>query len=196
IGDAIMALFPLTPINAYNAAIDMNKTLRELNTQYAGQIPQLKIGIGIHYGSAMLGIVGQKHRLEGTVISSAVNTAAHVESLTKQYKCSVLTTKDTIAQLARSQPFKFRFVDHAFLKSSHSSIELYQLIDAEEEFRKQLLSNYLPLYAYAVKTYKENDQENALKALEEYLDKIDNDFVASRLYNTIKALQNSTPKPH
>ena len=45
----------------------------------------------------MLGMIGEEKRLEGTVISDAVNTAARIESLTKEYGEALLVT-DTIVR--------------------------------------------------------------------------------------------------
>ncbi|MCI5208736.1 MAG: hypothetical protein D3910_08070, partial [Candidatus Electrothrix sp. ATG2] len=72
IGDAIMALFPSAQ-QALHAAIQMNiSLLSEQNQQQITnhQMP-VRIGIGINTGNVMRGTVGQKNRMDGTVISDA-----------------------------------------------------------------------------------------------------------------------------
>ncbi|HYX05016.1 MAG TPA: adenylate/guanylate cyclase domain-containing protein, partial [Reyranella sp.] len=85
IGDAIMALFTNAD-DAVRAGLAMLETLAAFNAERrpAGQ-PPIGIGIGINSGSLMLGTIGEKQRMEGTVISDAVNLAARVEDLTKTY---------------------------------------------------------------------------------------------------------------
>ncbi|MCZ0900498.1 adenylate/guanylate cyclase domain-containing protein, partial [Microcoleus sp. HI-ES] len=89
IGDAIMALFSGEADNAVKAGIAMLHRLAEYNEYCAnaGCAP-IQIGIGINTGSLMLGTVGGPNRMDGTVISDAVNLASRVESLTKNYGVS------------------------------------------------------------------------------------------------------------
>jgi two-component system sensor histidine kinase ChiS len=79
IGDAIMALFPegAGADSAVSAAIEMQKRIREYNVHRAscGYRP-LSMGIGIHTGTLMLGVVGVENRMQSTVISDAVNLAS------------------------------------------------------------------------------------------------------------------------
>ena len=74
IGDAIMALFPEKPEDAIDAAIAMLIELENYNQfrKDKGRIP-ISIGIGINTGKSILGIVGEENRMNGTVISDAVN---------------------------------------------------------------------------------------------------------------------------
>jgi class 3 adenylate cyclase len=73
IGDAIMALFPKTPFQAFEAAQTMRKKLQNYNAgrARAGYKP-LEMGIGLHFGNLMLGTIGERSRMDGTVISDVV----------------------------------------------------------------------------------------------------------------------------
>ena len=90
IGDAIMAIFPETADNAINCALKMQSAIPEVNAKISEYLDQeLEIGVGINTGVVRLGTLGALERMEGSVISDAVNLAARVEQLTKKYpkKC-------------------------------------------------------------------------------------------------------------
>jgi len=100
IGDAIMALFPAEPIDAVRCAIHMLERLRVYNQDNLGSVnPAIQIGIGIHTGNTMLGVVGEAERYQGTVISDAVNLASRLEGLTKEMGCPILISSDTVRKL-------------------------------------------------------------------------------------------------
>lgn len=87
IGDAVLAVFGLHEQDkhpcqaAYEAALAMQVALRELNE--AGLTPDLRMGIGIHFGNVVHGNVGSSDRMEYTVLGDTVNLASRVEGLTK-----------------------------------------------------------------------------------------------------------------
>lgn len=83
IGDAIMAIFPARAENAVEASLAMMKALKQFNElrQKENKDP-IDIGIGIHTGHLMLGIIGHENRMEGTVIGDSVNLASRIEGLT------------------------------------------------------------------------------------------------------------------
>ncbi|MEG3844496.1 ATP-binding protein, partial [Microcoleus sp. herbarium14] len=84
IGDAVMALFPTFPEDGVRAAIDMQQEVNFFNEQREknGLFP-IKIGVGLHAGNLMLGTIGERERMESTVIADAVNLASRLEGLTK-----------------------------------------------------------------------------------------------------------------
>ncbi len=103
IGDAVMALFPNDPIDAVRCGEQMLVRLKELNGEATGvSVPVLSIGIGIHTGVTMLGIVGERERFQGTVISDAVNLASRLEALTKTFGHPLLLSERT-AQLVQDR---------------------------------------------------------------------------------------------
>ena len=96
IGDAIMALFE-SPTMRVRAGLAMLDTLDAFNAERrAAGLEPIGIGIGINTGSLMLGTIGEKHRMDGTVISDAVNLASRIESLTKDYHVGLLISQFTV----------------------------------------------------------------------------------------------------
>lgn len=83
-GDAVMAWFN-APIaqpdhmqRAVRAAIGMREAVVELRTQMPPEL-HLAFGVGIHYGEAVLGLVGTESRLDYTAIGDSVNTAKRIQ---------------------------------------------------------------------------------------------------------------------
>src|SRR5208282_3510519 len=85
-GDAIMAIFPEGAEPALQAAVAMLAHIPVYNAQRAqfGYAP-IRIGIGVHRGEAMLGVIGHPRFLQGTAISDAVNLSSRLQDLTKIY---------------------------------------------------------------------------------------------------------------
>jgi adenylate cyclase len=90
IGDAVLAVFPVTPERsraaacaaALTAAISANAELDALNVRRVARgLPELAHGIGLHVGEVQYGNIGAERRLDFTVIGQAVNLASRIESL-------------------------------------------------------------------------------------------------------------------
>lgn len=92
IGDAIVVIFgapvdqPDKEWQAVAAALTMQERLAELNSRREARGEQpIHNGIGISTGEAVAGQIGSLERLMYTVIGDAVNVAARLEALTKEY---------------------------------------------------------------------------------------------------------------
>ncbi|HAZ44886.1 MAG TPA: diguanylate cyclase [Cyanobacteria bacterium UBA11369] len=133
IGDAIMALFSGSADDAVKAGLAMLKMLNEYNTTRGrpGR-PTLQIGIGIHTGSLMLGTVGGYSRMDGTVISDAVNLAARIESLTKEYGVSLLISQQTLSRLQNPMEHNLRFIDRVKVKGKSKAVAVFEVFDGDE----------------------------------------------------------------
>ena len=139
IGDSIMALFDRSPDDAVRTSVKMLEALREYNEGRlrAGYDP-IRIGIGINTGMLILGTLGEKDRMEGSVISDAVNLAARLEGLTKLYKTLLLISGATFKKLA-SETCKPRLIDKVAVKGKDEPVLVYEVLDAEapEVFEKK-----------------------------------------------------------
>ncbi len=99
-GDAIMAFWnaPIAQedhaMRACRAALNMETGLNELNASLTHKI---NIGIGLNTGICCVGNLGSTQRFNYSAIGDAVNVAARIESLTKQYGVSNLIAETTAA---------------------------------------------------------------------------------------------------
>ena len=168
IGDSIMALFPENTESAINASIEMRIKLAEFN-HIIGQFGQDPIdsGIGIHTGSLMLGIVGGEGRMEGTVISDAVNLASRLEGLTKVYGSSVIITEETLIKISNPSDYHYRFLDVVRVKGKNEAAYIFEIIDGDPPESRELKIKTLDLYVKAIRLYKDKEFGKALKGFGE-----------------------------
>ena len=154
IGDAIMALFSGEADHAVKAGIAMLQSLVEYNLHRANSgYGTIQIGIGINTGSLMLGTVGGQNRMDGTVISDAVNLASRVESLTKNYGVSLLITQETYSRLENLSQYAIRTLDTVKVKGKSELVTVYEVFDAEPPEIKAGKLATLELFAEARANY-------------------------------------------
>ncbi len=157
IGDAIMALFPGSADDAFAAALAMQSALNEWNLRRAKHDMQaIEIGVGVNHGRLMLGTIGENERMEGTVISDAVNLAARIEGLTRMYGAAILTGDATIQTLEGTTPQKkyvFRRLDRVRVKGKQEIIDLYELLDALPEAQRELRQRTAERFAEGLDLY-------------------------------------------
>ena len=100
IGDGLLAIFGAPERHtdhadrAVAAAIEVADVVRE---RFRGE---LRVGIGVNSGRVVVGTIGGGGRLDFTVIGDTVNTAARVESATRQTDDDVLITEATLSALS------------------------------------------------------------------------------------------------
>ena len=132
LGDAIMAIFAAGPENAIQAAIDMQKRLEEYNGErLADGRSAIKMGAGLHTGPLIMGIIGDKNRMDAATIADTVNTASRIESLTKYYGTSILVSEDSLRQVKGRENFNFRYLGKVQVKGRKEPVGLYECYDGD-----------------------------------------------------------------
>ncbi|NWG47043.1 MAG: adenylate/guanylate cyclase domain-containing protein, partial [Alphaproteobacteria bacterium] len=109
IGDALFAVFgvpdpaPDDAARALAAARAMIAALEGWNgaRAEAGE-PPLGLGIGLHYGPAVMGDVGSRSQLAFTVVGDAVNIASRLERLTRRLDAAIVASPAFIAAVERA----------------------------------------------------------------------------------------------
>ncbi|MDX1477037.1 MAG: adenylate/guanylate cyclase domain-containing protein [Saprospiraceae bacterium] len=132
IGDAIMAVFgvernlPDACRDAIAAARSMRFQLDRLNDQLKHQLTEpLRIGFGIHCGHVIIGEMGYKEFSNLVAIGDATNTASRLESLTKDFGCELVVSREVVdrAGLDFSQ-YTLKKVD---IRGRQKQMEVYMI---------------------------------------------------------------------
>lgn len=181
IGDAIMALFE-NATDGLRAGLAMMETLDRFNAERAAAgLEPVAIGIGLNTGSLMMGTIGERHRMDGTVISDAVNLASRIESLTKVYHVRMLVSQHTYDRLGDPGAHAIRPIDIVVVKGKTQPVVLFEVFDhdapadriAKERTRGPLLDG--------VRALLDNDTTTARRHFERSLALLPGDPAATSL---------------
>jgi len=134
LGAGFMALFPGYAEEALRAAIAIRQELDDYNAsrRQSGYAP-IDIGIAIHRGPLMMGIIGEERRWEGNVISDDVHLTATLEKMSEELGASVLVTRDLFEQLREPERFRHRSLGRITPEGQDQAIELIDVFEGDSE---------------------------------------------------------------
>lgn len=188
IGDAVMALFE-KPDDAVKCGAELYRAIvLDPETAKELKVSEINIGIGIHTGMAMIGIVGESERLSGTVISDTVNLSSRLESLTKQYKTAMLVSKDTVDRLSDPEAFDMRYLGMIQVAGVNEVKGVYELLDCLQDDIKSVRSDNSTEFREAMRLFQLGRREDAVKALEKLEEEGRADYISSMYLQYIKDL--------
>lgn len=105
-GDCVMAFWgapvdmPDHARRATEAALDMLRAIDDINARHAqAGLPRIGVGVGLNTGAMCVGDMGSDLRRSYTVIGDAVNLAARLESLSREYGVAIVASEATQAQV-------------------------------------------------------------------------------------------------
>ena len=168
IGDGMVAIFGLNneehPVqHAVKSALDMCAEMDDmkpyLKTMY-GQ--DFDIGVGIHWGEAVVGDIGAGRSKRLTAIGDAMNFASRVESANKQFQSRVLISEETHNEIQETLVIK------DFMRTNLPGIEgrvtLYEIEDIdfssdEEKDNERIEEDVLWTKCSEIETFEENKQQ-------------------------------------
>jgi len=132
-GDGLMAIFGAMAdpaagaAAAGRAALRMRADLRALNAERTGRSdPTVGYGIGINTGDVVLGAVGLPERSDYTAMGDTVNTAARMESLTKELGVDIVVSEATASRL--DVGFTLRPLGEASVKGKAAPVRVLTIV--------------------------------------------------------------------
>ena len=170
IGDAVMALF-IDADAAVKTGIELYKEIvvNDETSICVGR-DKINIGIGIHSGMTMLGIIGENERLSSTVISNNVNLTSRLESLTKLYNTGMIISRDTLERLKDSTVFNMRFLGMIQVAGVNEVKALFEVLDALDEKRRMSRLATKELFESGVRQYHFGNLELSLENFKKVLE--------------------------
>lgn len=158
IGDAIMAIFPQSPLNALYAAIELCKELEKYNASREKKIRQtFRIGIGMHTGKMALGTIGSEERMDTTVVGDTVNLASRLESLTKIFHVPILISDSFYSMLETEDRIDIREIDIVIVKGKSIPVRVYEVFSTDSEDVIQKKRESIPDLKKAIQYFREGN---------------------------------------
>ena len=131
-GDCIMAFWnaPLDVDNHAELAVQSAKVmmdeLKMLNMQLkVEELPEIKIGIGINTGEALVGNMGSDQRFDYSVIGDDVNLASRLESSSKTLGHTLVIGQKTVDAIGQGE---FLYIDKINVKGKTEEIKVYTTV--------------------------------------------------------------------
>jgi adenylate cyclase len=113
------------------------------NELAAGNLPETRVGIGIHYGEAVTGNIGSSLRKQYSITGSVVIIASRIEQLNKKHLSQLLISQEVYDKLKDDAKKDFAFAENALLKGSNNQITIYKFRESENdiypEFKNEAL---------------------------------------------------------
>ena len=201
-GDAIIAFFgaPLFhaehPALACRSALAMKAAEAELNIAIAEEkmspIP-LFTRIGINTGDMVVGNMGAENKMDYTIMGNAVNLAARLEGVNKQYRTGGILiseyTKDRIGD-----EFLIRPLDRVRVVGIYTPLRLFEVLAVKEKATESELKA-VDVWEKAIVLYEQKSFKDALSMFNSLLEKNPNDRVADLYAGRCKTYIENTPPP-
>jgi two-component system sensor histidine kinase ChiS len=182
VGDGIMALFPgpLGPDEAIRSAIAMQAKIVEYNGHRANMgYKPISMGIGVHTGDLMLGVVGVEDRMENTVISDAVNLSSRLQSIAKAFNISLAISEQSFKELVDPGAYKYRFIGKVKVKGKAAPVSVFEIFDgiAPDLFERKMKANMF--FEQGMLSYYQKDFAGAMYYFKRVLEIIPEDGASS-----------------
>ena len=200
IGDAIMAFWdsPLRVLDhqivSCRVALQSQERLRELHLVWKQRgFPLVKMRIGVHCGSVLVGNLGSPDRLHYTCIGVNVNLASLLEGLNKVYSTEILISED-IHGYAKSR-YVCRPIDFIpAAKGRKEPLLVYELVGAKELIRDEAL-HAIGIYNQAFESMVDGRVHEAEERFSEFLELVLDDKAAMKHLAKCREIQRRLGTP-
>ncbi len=179
LGDGIMALFPQDASDALKASIDMQKTIQDYNVKRVEEgYKPIHVGMGLHTGDLVMGIIGDLYRNDTAIIADTVNTASRMEGVTKYYGANIIVSEASLNTIENKQDYNFRYLGKVKVKGKNNTIAIYECFDGDTTESVRLKTKTLKHFEKGLNHFYNKEFPKASAAFDTVLTKNPDDLVA------------------
>lgn len=198
-GDAIIAFFG-APVeydehsaNACLSAVRMRRVEKKLNEYFLREqmspVP-LFTRIGINTGDMVVGNMGTPKKMDYTIMGNAVNLAARLEGVNKQYGTGILVSEETYK--SGGSDFTARQLDRVRVVGINTPVRLYELIE-EKSLTDSAIVEAMDIFHSALNIFEEREWVKAQKNFSKVLKIIPDDGPSKKYIQRCKDNMNKPP---
>jgi signal transduction histidine kinase/class 3 adenylate cyclase/ligand-binding sensor domain-containing protein len=139
LGDGILSIFQEQAENGLEACVAMQETIKVYNEdrQSMGREP-ITVGMGLHIGPLIMGVIGDEKRTETASISGTVNIASRMEGMSKFFGAAITLSETVYQQLSKPEKYEFRWLGEVQLKGREDSIGVYECLNGHTDETREL----------------------------------------------------------
>jgi adenylate cyclase len=135
IGDCVMALYNAPfpdadhAVKAVRTGLEFQEKTLEVSKRWEEKLGvQIRNGVGINTGEAVVGTMGSRQRLEYTAVGDTINLGARLESLTKEYGIGIIVSEYTHKMLGGE--FLTRELGEVTVKGKSHPVKIFGVLPA------------------------------------------------------------------
>lgn len=196
LGDGMMAIFPEGPEDALQAAIAKLRQVDQYNSdRYLQGLVPIHIGVGIHFGPMMVGIIGEAGRMQGDAFSDDVNLTARLEGLTKFYGVSLIVSEQAFTTLSNPQDYGYRWLDKVLVKGRQHPLVIYEVFEGDPTVSRAAKQMTLPQFSQGIEAYQAQNFKAAESWFSQVLQILPSDRPSQLYCERSRWLQANPPGP-
>ena len=179
LGDGMMAVFQNGANDAVQAGIAKLQTVIAYNQHRIddGWEP-IQVGVGIHIGPMMVGMVGETSRMQGDAFSDNVNLTARLEGLTRIYGVTLIISKEVIAALPETAALSIRYLDKVVVKGRTAPLDIYEILDGLPQDAQDAKIATMADFKAGVEAWQAGDMQGSEKAFSKVIEANPQDMTA------------------
>lgn len=170
LGDAVLCIFeePGSAERAVACGLDILSAVKSFNAEKNLPTDQtVKIGIGLHTGSVILGTIGSSERMDSTVLGLTVNLAKRLEEITKPLGVEMLISDQVANRLPNGHTYRLRKLGEVSVRGYSEPVAVAEVYNHDPPEVRDIKNRIEPIMSEGIDLFKAGRLDAALSKFQE-----------------------------